>query len=368
MQDLAEIIPGRASNDVKVMVAMSGGVDSSTVAAYLHRAGYKVIGVTLQLHSNFTSTQTNKKTCCAGSDIFDAKRVAAQFGFLHYVVNMEETFRKEVIEDFAYSYLRGETPIPCIKCNQTVKFRDLMKIAKNLSVDALVTGHYVRRVSTENGLELHRGADPIKDQSYFLFNTTREQLEFLRFPLGNLKKSETRDLARKLSVDISEKPESQDICFVNGKSYADVIKKFRPDAQKPGKILSTNGEVLGTHNGTIHYTIGQRHGLQLSSPTPLYVVKIDARNNIIIVGTRDKLQQRSLYVKEVNWLDAKELTTGLECEVKLRSGTDTVKGCLYPSGDLVKVALAEEPQCAIAPGQACVMYHGSKVLGGGWIV
>lgn len=368
IQELVDIIPGKAAKDVKVMVAMSGGVDSSTVAGLLHQAGYRVIGATLQLYSNDNTSEMKRKTCCTGSDVLDARRVAAQFGFLHYLVNMEEIFRKEVIEDFAQSYLQGRTPIPCVKCNQTVKFRDLIKVARDLSVDALVTGHYVRRVVTENGVEMHKGSDPLKDQSYFLFNTTQEQLEFLRFPLGGLKKKETREIARKLDIEISEKPESQDICFVKGKSYVDIVEKFIPGKQKPGKIISTDGKILGTHNGIFHYTVGQRHGLQLSAPTPLYVVRIDAPNNTIVVGTRDELEQSSLYVKELNWLDKEDIAPGMECDIKLRSGVETVRGRLYPEEqNTLKVVLNEKAKCAIAPGQACVMYHGSKLLGGGWI-
>ncbi|AHX11387.1 tRNA (5-methylaminomethyl-2-thiouridylate)-methyltransferase [Neorickettsia helminthoeca str. Oregon] len=368
MLDFMEIAPGKLPRDTKVMVAMSGGIDSSTVAAYLHQLGYQVIGVTLQLYSSNEVSQTRKKTCCAGSDIFDAKSVAAQFGFLHYVINMEDTFKKEVIEDFAESYLKGETPIPCVKCNQTVKFRDLLKIAKSLNVDALATGHYVRRVIAKNSIELHKGVDSLKDQSYFLFNTTKEQLKFLRFPLGNLKKSETRDLARELGITISEKSESQDICFVKSRSYADIVEKFKPGSQRAGKIVDLQGKVLGTHSGILHYTVGQRHGLNISASEPLYVIKIEDVTNTIAVGPRSALKRDSLYIRQLNWLDNQELIPAMEVEVKLRSGSEVVKASLFPQEERLKITLHEEPKCAIAPGQACVMYRGTKVLGGGWIM
>lgn len=358
-----QIIKGKSVKDTKLMVAMSGGVDSSTVAAYLHRLGYQVIGVTLQLYTS--EEKQFKKTCCAGQDIYDAKSVAAQFGFPHYVVNMEKIFQEDVIQDFAETYLRGETPIPCVKCNQTVKFRDMFKIAKDLKVDALVTGHYVRRVENNGHAELHKGIDATKDQSYFLFATTREQLDFLRFPLGSFTKENTRKLAQDLGIGISQKPESQDICFVKSGKYADIINKIKPQSQEPGDILHINGQILGRHNGIINYTVGQRHGLNISYSEPLYVVKINRAENQIIVGPRSALRQKFLYVKELNWLDG--FQDGMEVSVKLRSGAETVQATLNKENELVKVALLGESKCAISPGQACVMYDGTKVLGGGWI-
>lgn len=359
-----EIIQNKPRNETKVMVAMSGGVDSSTVAAYLHSIGYQVVGITLQLYSSELKT---KKTCCAGQDIFDAKNVAAQFGFLHYVINMEKVFEKEVMEDFAQSYIDGQTPIPCIKCNQTVKFRDLFKIAKDLKVDALATGHYVKRIKTENGVELHKGCDLTKDQSYFLFATTKEQLEFLRFPLGGLSKKETRKLARDLGIVIAEKPESQDLCFVKSRSYVDIIDKLKPKSYQPGDVVHINGQVLGKHNGLVYYTVGQRHGLNISYSEPLYVIKINRLENKIIVGPKYALEKKALYVKELNWLNDSAPLNGMELGVKLRSGAEVIPANLFVQDDLIKVELKEEPKCAISPGQACVMYHDTKILGGGWI-
>lgn len=439
MLDFKPLVKNKSPSECRIIVAMSGGVDSSTVAAYLHKLGYNVIGVTLQLYSNTSSSSRSSnetdasaqstqsadkksgKTCCAGQDIYDAKRVAEQFGFLHYVINLEKTFKKEVIEDFADSYIRGKTPIPCVKCNQTVKFRDLLAIAKQLKADALVTGHYVERLETESGPELHKAKDLKKDQSYFLFATTKEQLDFLRFPLGSYKKEETRELASALGLKIADKPESQDICFVS-KSYAEFINKLRPESCVPGEIRNLKGEIMGQHKGIINYTVGQRHGLNISHPEPLYVVKIDKESNQIIVGPKAALERKIIYVKDINWLATEPFQNGMEAEVKLRSGAQTVKAYLsleesitetiqvgskdyYSSGSLVsrlsdssnsmlssisnpiadsivnssnsnnsnsnikgfKIELQELPSCAVSPGQACVIYLGSKVLGGGWI-
>ena len=358
-------IKNKKPEQTKVMVAMSGGVDSSVVAAYLHHLGYQVIGVTLQLY--YSEQKSFKKTCCAGQDIFDAKKVAAQFSFAHYVVDMQKTFEKEVMEEFADSYLKGQTPVPCIKCNQTVKFRDLFKIAKDLNVDALATGHYVKRVEKDNEVELHRGFDTTKDQSYFLFATTRDQLRFLRFPLGDLTKEQTRKLATDLKIAVYDKPESQDICFVKSKSYVDVINKLRPQSCQKGNIVYLDGKVLGVHNGIVYYTVGQRHGLNVSYHHPLYVIKIDRRSNTVTVGPKSALEQNSLYIKEINWLDKSDILDGMSVSAKLRSGANPVDATLYKSDDFVKVQLLHTANCAIAPGQACVLYKGSRVLGGGWI-
>jgi tRNA-specific 2-thiouridylase len=366
MFEFEQIVQNKPIKDTKVMVAMSGGVDSSTVAVYLHHLGYQVIGVTLQLYTS--EEKQFKKTCCAGQDIYDAKNIASQFGFPHYVINLEKVFQEEVINDFAETYLRGETPIPCVKCNQTVKFRDLFKIAKDLKVDALVTGHYVRRIENSDGIELHKGIDSTKDQSYFLFATTKEQLKFLRFPLGKFTKEDTRKLAQSLNISISQKPESQDICFVKSKSYVDIINKLKPKSYEPGDIIHINGEILGKHNGIVNYTVGQRHGLNISYSEPLYVVKINSTDNKIIVGPKLALKKEYLYIKELNWLDDKEFYNGMEVSVKLRSGAEIVNATLIKENHLIKVMLLDEPKCAISPGQACVMYSNTKILGGGWII
>ena len=290
--------------DTRVLVAMSGGVDSSVVAALLHEQGYDVVGVTLQLYDHGEAV-AKSKTCCAGQDIHDARRVAEKCGFPHYVLDYETNFRQGVIDDFADSYLRGETPIPCVRCNQTVKFRDLLQTAHDLGAEAMATGHYVQRV--ENGAgraELHRGADKDKDQSYFLFATTQAQLDFLRFPLGGMDKSETRALAEKYGLAVADKPDSQDICFVPEGGYAKVIERLRPDASEPGEIVHIDGSVLGEHKGIIHYTVGQRRGLHLDSyGEALYVVKLDAAKKRVIVGPKEALGRQSFTISDVNWLE-----------------------------------------------------------------
>jgi len=357
----------KAPKDTKVVVAMSGGVDSSTVAAWLHQRGYQVIGITLQLY-DLGVTLEKKGACCAGQDIYDAKNVADKFGFPHYVLNYESLFKESVMEEFADSYLRGETPIPCVRCNQSVKFRDLLKVAKDLGADALATGHYVRRINDEHGqAQLLRAIDPAKDQSYFLFATTKEQLEYLHFPLGNMTKSETRQLAQELGLTIADKPDSQDICFVPNGSYASVIEKLRPGALDSGDIVHTDGRVLGRHQGIINYTIGQRRGLGIASEQPLYVIKLNAEKKQVIVGSESELASQRFRIKEMNWLADRIPEGGLEVDVKLRSGHSGASAIIYPAIDGFAEVVLTEAGRAITPGQACVIYDRDRVLGGGWI-
>ena len=357
----------KAIKDTKVVVAMSGGVDSSVAATMLHRQGYEVIGVTLQLYDLGVDLE-KKGACCAGKDIYDAKSVADRMGFAHYVLNYESIFKQEVIEDFADSYLRGETPIPCVKCNQSVKFRDLFKVAKDLDADALVTGHYVQRKEGENGAELHKAYDDSKDQSYFLFATTQEQLEYIHFPLGGMQKEDTRKMAVEMGLSVADKPDSQDICFVPNGSYASVIERLRPGALDAGDIIHVNGEKLGTHNGIINYTLGQRKGLGIAWPEPLYVVKIDAENNRVIVGSDADLDSISFTIRDVNWLVDINLAANIEVSIKTRSTQNAVDAIVTKLDDNMARLDLKTPQRAITPGQACVLYKDTRVLGGGWIV
>ena len=356
----------------RVVVAMSGGVDSSVVAAELAEQGYDVVGITLQLYDHGAAL-AKKGACCAGRDIHDARRVAEEMNFPHYVLDYESHFRESVMDEFADQYLAGATPVPCIRCNERVKFRDLLATAKDLDADCLATGHYIRREVGASGPELHRAADAAKDQSYFLFSTTREQLEYLRFPLGGLaSKEETRAKAARYGLPVADKPDSQDICFVPSGGYAAVIEKLRPGAADPGDIVHLDGRVLGTHKGIIHYTIGQRRGIGIGGSEPLYVVRLDPESREVIVGPREALATRTVPISEINWLgDAAFADTpegGHEVLVKVRSTRPPTPARIHPNANGADVELLT-PEEGVAPGQACVFYapEGSRVLGGGWI-
>lgn len=350
-----------------VAVAMSGGVDSSVTAVLMVEAGYQVVGITLQLYDH--GQMVNKKgACCAGQDIYDARTVADRLGFPHYVLDYENVFRESVIDDFVDSYLQGETPVPCIRCNQRVKFKDLLTTAKDLGAQALVTGHYVQRLVGEKGAELHRAIDPSRDQSYFLFATTQEQLDYLRFPLGAIEKSETRAHAHRFGLEIADKPDSQDICFVPSGGYASVVEKFRPGALDPGDIVHLDGRVLGRHTGIINYTIGQRKGLGVSAAEPLFVVRLEPDAHRVIVGPREALAKEKLWVKDVNWLeDSSQFAQGLSVVVKIRSTHQGLPATVYQRGPTSAEVILHEPEYGVANGQACVFFDGSRVLGGGWI-
>lgn len=349
-----------------IVVAMSGGVDSSTVAALLCEQGYKVIGITLQLYDHGTAI-AKKGACCAGQDIYDARMTASKLGIPHYILDYETKFKQSVIDNFTDSYLRGETPLPCVQCNQSVKFKDLLKMAKDLGADGLATGHYVRKIYGPNGAELRTGIDKQKDQSYFLFATTQEQLDYLHFPLGGFTKDQTRSMAGAYGLDVADKADSQDICFVPGGDYRKVILKERPSASRKGKIMHIEGFELGEHCGIINYTIGQRKGLGISFPEPLYVIKIDSVNNIVYVGAETALDSKEFVIKEVNWLGDEIKDEGIEAEVKIRSAHPGSLAGIYPLADNKLKVKMFSPEKAVTPGQACVIYDGDRVLGGGWI-
>jgi tRNA-uridine 2-sulfurtransferase len=358
---------GRPAADCRVVVAMSGGVDSACAAALLVEAGCEVIGVTLQLYDHGAALG-KKGACCAGQDIHDARRVAERLDIPHYVLDFEARFREAVIEDFAATYAAGRTPIPCVRCNQRIKFEDLLYIARDLGADALATGHYVRRVSDSQRIELHRASDAQRDQSYFLFATTPEQLAFLRFPLGHLAKTETRRLAARFALPVADKPDSQDICFVPNGSYARVVEKLRPGAAESGEIVHVDGRVLGRHHGLIHFTVGQRRGLAVATGERLYVVRLEPATRRVVVGPRSALSCRSVELTAVNWLgDGPVPTAGLDLEVKHRAQEPAVAARLFDLGGGRARASFAEPQVGVAPGQACVFYQGTRVLGGGWI-
>ena len=369
MTKLNSIGIAKEPKDTLVVVAMSGGVDSSTVAAMMKTEGYNVIGITLKLY-NDTKETAQSKQCCAGQDIMDAKRVADKLKIEHKILYYQDKFKLGVIDNFIDSYLNGETPIPCVQCNQTVKFTDLFQEAKSLNADALVTGHYVKSITEDKNTEMYRGKDLNRDQSYFLFNTTKEQLNFLRFPLGNLLKDETRKIARELDLNVADKPDSQDICFVPNGDYASVIEKFRPNSFNKGNIKNMKGKVIGVHDGIINYTIGQRRGIKVSDKNPLYVVKIIANKNEIIVGERENLNKTEINLKDLNIITNDKRDFEKDLFVKVRSTGKLIKAKIDIKDTSVNVNLLEEEQ-GIAPGQACVFYSkndlGFKVLGGGWI-
>ncbi len=355
--------------DTKVVVAMSGGVDSSTVAGLMKSQGYQVIGVTLKLYDDSKASKKASRQCCAGQDIMDAKRVSQKLNIEHKILYVQKKFKEDVIDSFISSYEAGETPIPCIQCNQTVKFRDLYLYARDLKADALVTGHYVSRIQKNKNAEMYRASDLTRDQSYFLFATTQEQLNFLRFPLGNIIKEETRKIASELNLSVAEKPDSQDICFVPNGNYASVIKKYRPKSFKEGDILNTEGVLVGKHEGIINYTIGQRKGIKVAYKEPLYVVSIDAAKNKIIVGNKDALNIKKIFLRDLNLLcDIKEYKNNLF--VKVRSTGRLIPADIKLNKNQAEVVLNEN-EMGISPGQACVFYSkdkvGDKVLGGGWI-
>ena len=336
-------------------------------AALLKRDGFDVVGVTLQLYDSGAAAK-KKGACCAGQDIYDARRVAERLSIPHYVLDYEARFRARVMEDFASSYAKGLTPIPCVACNEKIKFADLLDTAKELGADALATGHYVRRIDGVDGPELHRARDDKRDQSYFLFRTTREQLSFVRFPLGDLPKDEVRALARELDIAVADKPDSQDICFVPDGNYARIVEKLRPGAADPGDIVDMNGNVLGRHEGVIRFTVGQRKGLGLSgNEEPLFVVSIDAARARVVVGPRDALRIRSIELADVNWLMKPKI--GFECLVKVRSMRPPVPARVFSRADGTATVELVSGEDSVAPGQACVFYEtaGTRVLGGGWI-
>lgn len=357
----------KSAEETRVVVAMSGGVDSSTVAALLRDQGYDVVGITLQLYDHGLAL-AKKGACCAGQDIYDAQQVASVIGIDHYVLDYESRFKDAVIDDFADSYVRGETPLPCVRCNQSVKFKDLYSVAHDLGADCLATGHYVQRMVGPAGAELRRAADHDKDQSYFLFATTAAQLDYLRFPLGGMRKTEVRALAERYGLAISDKPDSQDICFVPDGRYGDLVSKLRPGAAEPGEIVHLDGRVLGAHNGILHYTIGQRRGIGVGGlAEPIYVLALDADRRQVIVGPREALAAASLSMSECNWLVPARPGDRLRGFAKIRSTTapEPVTVHIHDSGQAD--VLFDAPEYGVSPGQACVVYDGDRVLGGGWI-
>ena len=368
-KELNSIGLNKKPSETKVVVAMSGGVDSSTVAGMMKKEGYDVIGITLKLYDDAKQVAESKQ-CCSGQDIMDAKRVAQKLDIEHKILYYQNKFKQGVIDNFVDSYLKGETPIPCVQCNQTVKFKDLFEVSKDLNADALITGHYVKSVTSNNNTNMYRAIDENRDQSYFLFNTTREQLDYLRFPLGGLHKNETREIAKKLDLNVADKPDSQDICFVPGGDYASVIQKFRPDSFKKGNIKDLKGNVIGVHDGIINFTIGQRKGIKVADKEALYVIKIDAENNEIIVGGREHLGKKKINLKKINLLSDKyELNENIL--VKVRSTGKLLSANVNFINENDAEVNLDNSEDGISPGQACVFYkkdqYGHKVLGGGWI-
>ena len=370
MTKLNSIGIAKKPKDTLVVVAMSGGVDSSTVAAMMKKEGYNVIGITLKLYNDNKETASSKQ-CCAGQDIMDAKRVADKLKIEHKILYYQNKFKEGVIDNFIDSYLNGETPIPCVQCNKTVKFTDLFEESKRLNADALVTGHYVKSITEKDNTDMYRGIDLNRDQSYFLFNTTKDQLNFLRFPLGNLLKDETRNIARELDLNVANKPDSQDICFVPNGDYASVIQKFRPDSFRKGNIKNLEGKVIGVHDGIINFTIGQRKGIKVSDKDPLYVLKINSEKNEIIVGSKENLGKKIINIKNINLLANKnELDRNIL--VKVRSTGKLLDAKINLKDNFSAEVNLTNFEDGISPGQACVFYNqdtkGYKVLGGGWIV
>ena len=358
----------KPKKETKVVVAMSGGVDSSVVAALMKQEGYDVTGITLKLYDDAKQSKEGRQ-CCAGQDIMDAKRVSEKININHEILYYQKKFRSEVIDSFIDSYAAGETPIPCVQCNQTVKFRDLFKYAKDLKADALVTGHYVSRIQKNGHANMYRAKDYNRDQSYFLFSTTQEQLDYLRIPLGEIEKYETRSLAKKLNLNVADKPDSQDICFVPNGDYSSVIKKFRPESFKKGKIIDLLGNQIGEHDGIINYTIGQRKGIKISNENPLYVININAKNNTIVVGEKKNLEIKKIQLRDLNILASKK-EFEKTIDIKVRSTGRLLKSKVNFKNNHVEVEILEK-ETGISPGQACVFYLkddvGDKVLGGGWI-
>ena len=352
-----------------VVVAMSGGVDSSTVAGIMKKEGYNVVGITLKLYDDAKEVAASKQ-CCSGQDIMDAKRVAHKLNIDHKILYYQNKFKQGVIDNFVNSYLKGETPIPCVQCNQTVKFKDLFEVSKELKADAMITGHYVKSVTSEKETSMYRAIDQNRDQSYFLFNTTREQLNYLRFPLGGMLKDETRKIAKELNLNVADKPDSQDICFVPNGDYSSVIRKFRPDSFKKGNIKNLDGKVIGVHDGIINFTIGQRKGIKVSDKEPLYVIKINSEKNEIIVGPKEKLGKTIILLKDINLLVNKSEFVE-DIFVKVRSTGKLLKAKINLENNKLAEVKLKIPEDGISPGQACVFYNkdnlGYKVLGGGWI-
>ena len=368
-KELNSIGINKKPEDTTVVVAMSGGVDSSTVAGIMKNEGYKVIGITLKLYDDGKEVVKSKQ-CCSGQDIMDAKRVAHKLGIEHKILYYQDKFKQGVIDNFVDSYLNGETPIPCVQCNQTVKFKDLFEVSKDLNADALVTGHYVKNITANNTNNMYRAIDENRDQSYFLFNTTREQLDFLRFPLGGMLKDKTREIAKKLDLNVADKPDSQDICFVPNGDYASIIRKFRPDSFQKGNIKNLEGNVIGVHDGIVNFTIGQRKGIKVSDKEPLYVLKINSENNEIIVGPKENLGKKDISLKDLNLLtDKKDLDQNIF--VKVRSTGNLLEAKVNLRENNTAHVNLLNPEDGISPGQACVFYSkdqfGHRVLGGGWI-
>ncbi|MGB0921439.1 MAG: tRNA 2-thiouridine(34) synthase MnmA [Alphaproteobacteria bacterium] len=363
------IASGKAPKDTRVAVAMSGGVDSSVAAAVLKDQGYDVVGLTMQLYDHGEAVR-RKGACCAGEDIHDARRVAAALDMPHFVLDYESRFKESVMDDFVDAYVRGETPIPCVKCNETVKFKDMLDQARDLGAEALATGHYVQRLDGAGGAELHRGADTARDQSYFLFTTTQAQLDFLHFPLGHVTKPEVRAIADRLGLEVANKPDSQDICFVPDGKYSRLVERLRPDAMEPGDMVHMDGRVLGRHDGIAHFTIGQRRGLGISTGEPVFVVDIDADTNRVLVGPREALAVKHVLLRDLNWLgDTPPSDAPLDVLVRLRSTSEPVPATVQMDGTTPVITLSGS-EFGVSPGQAGVFYDVSaptRCLGGGWI-